>query len=339
MSLYSFFNRKARLKKFTKIGIVSTILFFVAVISGCAIPDVRPFADATTTLSASVRAGGDMLITPLSEKPIWVEKKKKYIQPKDPEHPGKTLEADWKLRREAMDAIVIYSNSLVAIGEASANRQESAEGVVNEVKKLASLIPNIGTTINAAGDLVVFGLKTYIEIKAYHDMARAVKSADQAIKLVAKVIKEDFKKLKTAHASILTAKLTKSKKDIRIPQRNYEQYKKEQKDLRNKILENLDDQKLRDKMIETDALLAGVEPEYTSLQNQIASLEQEKSNGKNFFNKTIEAINAWAEAHAKLSEAFEKNQSPNLVLLAARAQELKIIIEEAKFKEIIEKVK
>ena len=155
-----------------------------------ATPDLKPFAEASKALSTSVTTGGDLAIKPLARMPVWDGTK--YVQPDDPQHPAKVLGASWEIRRKTMDAVLVYSASLAAINDAAAHRKENATELVSSVKQLASAVPTLGTGVSAAGDLVVFGLGTYVEIKAWHDMRKAVESADPAIQLVAKALKKDF---------------------------------------------------------------------------------------------------------------------------------------------------
>jgi hypothetical protein len=79
-----------------------------------------------------------------------------------------------------------------------------------------------------------------------------------------------------------------------------------------------------------DGLIAAVEVDLNKLQSDGAKLQESLANGKALFATAIKAVDAWAGAHADLVKSFEQNRAPNLVLLAARAEELKEIIDNLK---------
>lgn len=322
-----------RVNSVARMGIVVCICFFVLAalaVGGCVSPNLEPFVEATATLRTSVKVGGDMVIAPLTNQSVWDSTEKKYIPPGDPKHPAAQLANSWELREEAMDAVVVYSASLAAIGEASAKRQENAKEVVNSVKELASAIPGVSTGSSAAGDLLIMGLETIIEVKAYHDMAKAVEAASPAIELVADVLKKDFRSLAKLFESAQIDKLSQVLVDIRPVQRYYDKLLTAQKEQRERVSENVSDIALGEEQKRLDGLIAAVEPEITSLKTEKTALEAEMTNGLEFYDSTIKAIDAWSEAHASLKEYFDENRRPNLVLLAAHVEELKELVNKLK---------
>lgn len=316
-----------------RMGIVVCICFFVfavLAVGGCASPNLEPFVEATATLRTSVNVGGDMVIAPLTNQSVWDSTEKKYIPPGDPKHPATQLANSWKLREEAMDAVVVYSASLAAIGEASAKRQENAKEVVTSVKELASAIPGVSTGSSAAGDLLIMGLETIIEVKAYRDMAKAVEAASPAIELISDVLKKDFRSLAKLFESNQLTNLTKLYIEIMPVQEHYDALLKAQEEQREKISADVNNVELGNELVRLNGLITAVEPEITSFESEKARLETEMTNGLEFYDSTIKAIDAWSEAHASLKEYFDENRRPNLVLLAARAEELKELVNELK---------
>ncbi len=73
--------------------------------------------------------------------------------------------------------------------------------------------------------------------------------------------------------------------------------------------------------------MEGVAAERDKLRSAKMQIEVQLIDGKRFFATAISAVDAWANAHADLVKAFQENRAPNLVLVAARAQELKQIID------------
>ena len=79
-----------------------------------------------------------------------------------------------------------------------------------------------------------------------------------------------------------------------------------------------------------DALIASVEPELTALRADLSRLQAALATGKAFYATAAKSIDAWAAAHADIAKALEEKRTPNLTLLAARAQELHALIEDLK---------
>jgi hypothetical protein len=315
-------NRGAAVVQFV-LGL--TCLLFLA---SCTTPDLKPFAEASKTLSASVNTGGDLAIKPLARMPVWDGAK--YVQPDDPKHPAKALVASWEIRRKAMDAVLVYSSSLAAINEAAAHRKENATELVGSVKQLASAVPTLGTGVSAAGDLVVFGLGTYVEIKAWHDMRKAVESADPAIQLVAKALKKDFVELSNEFESKPNDHLIQLDVSLRPVTRIHDALTTQRDAQRTRVAGAPGDAILGAELARLDGLLAATDVDLNKLETEKTKIEGFRADGLEFYTSAIKAVDAWAAAHADLVKSFEQHRTPNLALLGARAQELKDIVDKLK---------
>lgn len=148
-------------------------------LSGCATPDLAPFAAASSTLASSVKHGGNLAINPVAQRSMWVGDE--LVAPGGENHPAKELRNQWNARLKTMDAVIVYSASLAAINEAAAKRKENATELVDAVKELAASVPGINVGAGPAGDLMISGLGILVEVKAWHDMSKAVSAADPAV--------------------------------------------------------------------------------------------------------------------------------------------------------------
>lgn len=312
-------------RRSTGFGVFALTLVVLVLLAGCTISDLRPFADASKTLSSSVNTGGDLAIKPLARMAIWDGTK--YVQPEDPKHPGKTLAASWELRRKAMDAVLVYSASLAAISEAAAHRKENASSLVGSVKQLASAVPAIGTGVSAAGDLVVFGLGTYVEIKAWHDLRKAVESADPAIQLIAKALRKDFGELSNEFESKPNDQLIQLGVAMRPVSRLRDALASQRDTQRDRVAGAAGDPALGAELARLEGLLAPVDAELNQLRSEKARIERFRAEGVEFFTSAGNAVDAWATAHSDLVDSMKQQRAPNLALLAARAEELKEIVD------------
>ncbi len=303
-------------------GSAACILPLAILLVGCKTPDIHPFADATAAVGMSVAQGGDMVVTPLTKRTI------NNKSPGAPDHPGVKLATAWDVRRATMEAVVQYSASLVAISDAAAKSQNNASQVVGAVQELARNIPNSGIQagLDKAGDLLVYVGKTIIEIKAYHDMAKAVQAADPAIQEIAKVLQADFKDLAVEYYNRVNDDLDGLVTDLRPVERHYQKLKQERDRLRDKVNESVTNTEQGNELARISELLSKVEPEYETIRRAIQETELRRARGQRFFQETQAALSAWAQAHASLARTFREKTKPNFILLITKAEELRTLI-------------
>lgn len=313
-----------------KLGGLLTSLSAVLLLAGCATPDLKPFAEASKTLSVSVSKGGDLAIKPLAKMPVWVNDS--LVEPGDPAHPYTALEATWAERRTMMDAVLVYSASLEAISDAAAHRNENATELVGSVQQLASAVPGYGAAFNSAGALVVTGLDIVVEVKAWHDLRRAVESANPAIQLVARGIKLDFTELSHLYEAPLNDQLLKLGTSMR-PVVRFEQALQQQRDAQRKLVEaDPGDSAKGAELARLDGLYATAAADLNQIRSERALVAEEITQGNEFFTSAIQAVDAWAKANAELVKAFKDQQTPNFTLLITRADELNELVNQLKTK-------
>ena len=307
-----------------KLLVVKVSVVCAALLFGCAAPDLRPFAESSKTLDITVVTGGDLAIKPLTRERHWDGTK--FVPPDDPNHPSRALGRSWELRRQTMEAVLVYSASLAAINEAAANRKENAAELVASVKELASNVPGLSVGTSAVGDLIVSGLGVVVEIKAWNDMKRAIEAGNPAIQLVAKALEEDFLALSNLFESRQLDQIIQKENELRPVQRFYDEVQKNIKAERSKAETGAVPAAVSSELVRLSDVLATVEAERNRLQREKSDLEAQLEEGKAFFTAATKAIEAWANAHADLVKALEQSRAPNLVVLAARAQELNEIV-------------
>lgn len=295
-------------------------------VAGCQTPDLKPFAAASATIVASINRGGDQAIAPLAGQAAMVNGS--LVATGSPEHPANKLQTLWTERRKAADAILVYSESLAAINDAAANRKGNATALIDSVRQLASAIPGVNVSSNAAGDLVIFAVSAGVEVKSWHDMSSAVKSADPAIQLLAGMLRQDLVALSAEFESeMLNQLMTSTVPALREVERLHGPLREKQRAQRVIVARDPSDATAGAELMRIDGLIAGLQPDLNALRAEQAQLKQILATGKNFYAAVGRAIDAWAAAHHDLVRVFEENRGPNLVLLAARAQELDTLIQ------------
>jgi hypothetical protein len=295
-------------------------------LSGCSTPDLKPFADASATLSTSVKSGGELAIDPIATIPVW--NGEAFVPPRDPAHPYKKIEGEWEKRRKMMDAVLVYSASLQAISDAAAHRGENAAALVQSVQQLASSVPGYGAAFQGAATLVVKGIETTVEVKAWHDMRRAVASADPAIQMIAGTLKKDLGELANLMEAPLNDRIAALGASVR-PIARLEKALREKRDAqRTTVAGDAGDATKGAELARLESLHQTAFAELTRIQNERSQAENSIKQGKQFFDDAMAGVQAWADAHTGIVKAFEEKRLPNFTLLAARAQELQQIVSE-----------
>ena len=165
----------------------SLLLVLMSVfVTGCSMPDIEPFSNATVTLASAVKEGGQVTIKSLEKSSVKVNGQ--IAEPSDPRHPAAKLKDYWSKRVEVMDALAAYSGSLTAIADASKNGKANATDVLRTVNSLANKIPGVSAVSSEAGGLIIYIAEAVIELKAYNDLWKAVGEADKAIQGIAKIL-------------------------------------------------------------------------------------------------------------------------------------------------------
>jgi len=174
-----------------------TLVVLISLLSGCAtIPDIQPFADATADMSTALNMGFAQTVNQLS-----------VLQAEDPDLGTETaatlsdLRKRWKPSKEAINALVAYTDSLAALANAGKTGKEAANKLTDSFQGLytavAQLVPlpglpeGLATAFNAIG--AVNGV--IARMRAKHALKDAAEEAAPAVKTIADVLAANFEQL------------------------------------------------------------------------------------------------------------------------------------------------
>ena len=193
----------------------------VMLMTGCRIPDLKPFSDATTEMATVLKQGFERSRASLSAAAETADDQAAF------KVALKKLDAEWKPTREALSALVAYSDSLAALAEAGKKGPETMArltGAINDLAKAVSIIP-----IPAAGiDIVNKVGAKIIEMQAAGDIRKAVGAANDAIEIIAPILKATFVDLRSIHDAAGRAYATRVQAESSILANYYESLQAEQ---------------------------------------------------------------------------------------------------------------
>jgi hypothetical protein len=174
------------------------IVLVAGVIVACGIPDLKPFSDATTQMSTVLKQGFEKTRASMTGAVTTAGDPDEFAKQL------KLLDDRWKPTRKALSSLVAYSDSLAAVAEAGKKGQATMEKVTTALSDLANSVA--GLTIPATGAKIVqaVGAKI-IEMQAAKDIRKAVDKANEAVDIIAPVLKQNFEDLRNIHNAASSA--------------------------------------------------------------------------------------------------------------------------------------
>lgn len=161
-------------------------------LAGCpaTIPEIKPFADRTAEMATAMNKGYTQTEVSLTEA-------------EDEKH-AKELQKRWASTKEALIALVAYSDSLAAIADAGNKGSDSAKAVATSLNGLLTAVsPLVGATQLSAGLIKgMEAINSYVaKVRAHDSMAKAVEAAQPAIDQLAEVMAKNFDDLEGIYKS------------------------------------------------------------------------------------------------------------------------------------------
>ena len=180
-----------------------TIVVMCSLLCACtSIPDIQPYANATANLATALNKGF-----------AHTENQLSVLQAENPDLEGQAkatldeLRKRWKPSKEAINALVAYTDSLAALANAGKTGKEAAnkltssfEGLYNAVAQLVpipGLPAGVSTAFNAIG--AINGV--IARMRAKRALKEAAEEAAPAVKTIADVLAANFQELANLSAA------------------------------------------------------------------------------------------------------------------------------------------
>ena len=284
-------------------------LLVALLLSGCAVPNVKPFADATSTYRDAITTAGATVADALRRG----------------SEPEKVPEATklWSARVKAADALVYYAGALSNIVAAYHSAGDSVQRLSDTVGDLAALMPTTGAMGKEAVAIGAIIGRTVLEVKAAHDLARAVEKAHPSLAQIAEILRKDLIDLKVlcgnAYADIDQNLIN----EWRPHKGHYEKLVEAVEKARAEAATNGFDASSIGRLKELEGLLAAREAEFRQYQDARATVAVQQAAAEEMLDQAVAGTDDWVKTHAEIGEALRANRLPNIVLLMSRTQEIK----------------
>ena len=170
------------------------IVVVVALATACRIPDLKPFSDATAAMATALKSGFERTQLALNSAGATA------AEGSELKEKSADLNARWKPTRQAVSALVAYSDSLTALAEAGKDGKETITKLTGSVNELASAVGALPLT-GAALDVVKAVGAKIIELQAERDIRKAVVGASDAVDTLTPLLKDNFADLRAIHGT------------------------------------------------------------------------------------------------------------------------------------------
>ena len=302
-------------------GLLSAILL-VLLVAGCGtLPDARPFADATSALSVSVKASGSAIADSLREAGSVTPSDKAVYE----KHILRFEDA-WSARAKAAQGAAAYSNATADLIAAGKEGGETVKRVGDSLGSLAAVsgISLAAPAVGVAGDIARFLVDRIAIVRASQTLEEAVAQAQPAIDRIAEHLASEADRqlkpiLKEAYDNTITGIKSQYDADDNVATL----FREKQTALR---IETLKDSKNVSQLQEFDKVSEAV---FARLRERDLKIDQAAAAYKirlQLINAMSTATVAWAAAHRDLAIAIKEKRKVSTAELAETVIDLKDLI-------------
>lgn len=159
-------------------------LLVAPLLVACETPNLKPWADATASLSAAVGVEHEAMVTRMTAARARISSwNSKSIRVGVIKGQIKTYKANAKQIETILDLAVDYSNALTQLAEAGEGGEKAAQDIMASLKKGAGLLdiaaPGSGAAVDIVGRAFVAVAAAYTRIEAQQTLAIAMAAAEE----------------------------------------------------------------------------------------------------------------------------------------------------------------
>ena len=291
--------------------ILSTL--FALLLAGCALPNLKPFADATATLHAAVVENNANVL-------------RTYIDIGQPQQADQSA-AQLAIRVAAMRAVVEYSDSLALIAAAGNSGGDSAAKVAGALDGFLGALsaPALPSNYVALAKSLYGAVAS---VRAARDFADAVERADPAIQGMATILAADLQDTERILMSALVPmerRLTQEISDNKQVVDYRKQLEKRRREIEKDMATPFDRSKF-DELRQVNALIDMTRDRYDPLMAKVEDIRHKNVAQIMLNMKARDGVKQWAAIHAGLAISVRQGLPPNIRLLTTTATEIRDIL-------------
>jgi hypothetical protein len=297
---------------------LAAAVVLAGLLDGCALPNLKPFAESTAQLHAAVAKADTDVPALLREagKPDEADKLDKHLD----------------VRRRAMNAVLTYAESLAHITEAGQSGQKSADRVADSLGGLLGTL-KLAPLSSEAVSVVTTVYGQVAQARAAGAFADAVGQADPAIQAVAAVLTKDFKDLQDLliqmRPVLLRRVMDRSSANVALDDYRH-QLERQRRQIESGLGADPGNAGLIRQSQDISLLIGQTRDRYEPLLAEQAAIGARVDTQIALMAKTRQAVSEWAAVHADMAAAVRAGLPPNTAVLASIAVQIHQLSDGAK---------
>jgi hypothetical protein len=285
-------------------------VLLAGLLAGCALPNLKPFAESTAQIHAAVLETDTNVPALLREagKPDDADRFERHLA----------------VRTQAMNAVLTYAESLAHIAAAGQSGQKSADRVADSLGGLLGTLKLAPLSSEAVG-IVTMAYAQVAQARAAGAFSEAVDKADPAIQAVAGILAKDFKDLQDLLVQmrpVLTLRVV-ERSSINVALDDYRhQLERQRRKIEAGLGANPGDAGLIRQSQDITLLIEQTRDRYEPLLAEQAAIGARLDAQVALMKKTRLALSEWAAVHANMAAAVRGGLPPNTAVLASLAVQI-----------------
>lgn len=297
----------------------ATVLL-ASLLAGCALPDLKPFAESTAQIHAAV-------LTVDSEAPALLREAGKADA-------ADKLDKHLAVRRLAMNAVLNYADSLAHISQAGQSGQKSADRVADSLGGLLGAL-KLAPLSGEALAVVTMAYAQVAQARAAGAFAEAVGQADPAIQAVATILTKDLEDLQglmvQMRPTLMRRVMERSSANLALEDYRH-QLERERRQIEARLATDPGNAGLIRQSQDITLLIGQTRDRYEPLLAEQAGVGARVDAQVALMAKTRQALAEWAAVHADMAAAIRGGLPPNTAVLASLAVQIRKLADGASAK-------
>jgi len=288
-------------------------------VGGCgALPDAKPFAEASHTLAMSVASAGQAVADSLGEAGALTESDDAAYKAR-----ADKFRAAWGERVAASRAVAVYSESISDLISAGQEGGETVKKVGDALSGLAGAlnIPLAAPAVGVAGDVARFLADRIATVRASDRLETALAKAQPAVdRLAERIATETDQPLRSVLDNTYKTQRGQITDKYDAQQNQLQPFEMKRSELASQALANTD---VLPVLLQQDQALA-------SLRSRLAERDRLLAEASMAYKARLQLLNAlsaatitWAQSHRDLAVAVKQKRKVTVVELQATISELK----------------
>lgn len=303
-------------------------------LSACALPDLRPFAEATASVDLAVRQARELVVSDLNALAGELETQVPAASAEVDalREAARNFSAEWTQRVDTVEALLAYSDSLASISQAGRLGGADSQAVAESFNKLLVSVPSVTARVPAAAvDLTAWIGREVARVRAHRSLGRSVEAAHPIVLEIAALIAADFDVI----AANLPQNFILAEALLENQYGDLVRYRERLIERRARVSARIEAVPANSAIPATDQeeamivarLLAEAEAWHGPYLAEVARIATRRALALEIATQAKAAVERWARVHGEIAQSLEAGRLPEIGVLVNKARELQALVD------------